>query len=360
VSGKGVVELQAQLYRTQEQARMRGDGIPGVQDKHIRRKAGQQPGACSAHQSGGPSTRVLGPSAVVRGYNNNSAQQHIYVMCQFEIHVLGATLARGVHISSCMLHQQAALPTHSPSHPAASPPSPQPPGIDVSSIKNKGVEAREARDRAAAAKASGTGPERLAESSAALARKAALYDRLAAQGGAGDDQQDDKYEVGRSTNHTGCAAAECVVQSLESAADVAAELVHLQERLRCSWCRLHLVLWALWTHLQQRCFLWVLESIRIEPRPTARVCLPLPGCTTTYPCAVPVLLLCPQVEFWRKGAAHDEEQWQQQRHEQEWLQGRGPVDSAHAAVGGSGDMMTEDMARWGVVHKRQILSDHLV
>jgi hypothetical protein len=41
VSGKGVVELQAQLYRTQEQARMRADGLPGVQDKEIRRKAGE-------------------------------------------------------------------------------------------------------------------------------------------------------------------------------------------------------------------------------------------------------------------------------------------------------------------------------
>jgi len=41
VSGKGVVELQAQLYRTQEQARLRADGLPGVQDKHARRKAGR-------------------------------------------------------------------------------------------------------------------------------------------------------------------------------------------------------------------------------------------------------------------------------------------------------------------------------
>lgn len=41
MSGKGVVELQAQLYRTQEQARMRADGLPGMQDKEVRRKAGR-------------------------------------------------------------------------------------------------------------------------------------------------------------------------------------------------------------------------------------------------------------------------------------------------------------------------------
>jgi hypothetical protein len=57
-----------------------------------------------------------------------------------------------------------------------------------------------------------------------------------------------------------------------------------------------------------------------------------------------------QVEFWRKGASHQDEQWQQQQqqyHEQDWLdhdRGR-PVDTAHEAVDGSGDMMTHDMAR---------------
>jgi hypothetical protein len=69
-------------------------------------------------------------------------------------------------------------------------------GIDVASIKNKGVEAREARDKALALKSSGSGRERLEESRAALQRKAALYDRLAAQGGTGDDEQDERYEVG--------------------------------------------------------------------------------------------------------------------------------------------------------------------
>lgn len=68
-------------------------------------------------------------------------------------------------------------------------------GIDVASIKNKGVEAREARDKALALKTTGTATERLAESSAALERKAALYDRLAAQGGTGDDEQDERFEV---------------------------------------------------------------------------------------------------------------------------------------------------------------------
>jgi hypothetical protein len=40
VSGKGVVELQAQLYRTQEHARLRAEGSVDVKDKHVRRKAG--------------------------------------------------------------------------------------------------------------------------------------------------------------------------------------------------------------------------------------------------------------------------------------------------------------------------------
>jgi len=76
-------------------------------------------------------------------------------------------------------------------------------------------------------------------------------------------------------------------------------------------------------------------------------------CRNTLPCVV-------QVEFWRKGASHQEEeqqwqqqqeqqQWRQQQHEQEWLthdRGGGPVDTAQAAVEGSGDMMTQDMARW--------------
>jgi hypothetical protein len=56
-----------------------------------------------------------------------------------------------------------------------------------------------------------------------------------------------------------------------------------------------------------------------------------------------------QVEFWRKGASHQDEQWQKQQHyhEQDWLdhdRGR-PVDTAQEAVDGSGDMMTHDMAR---------------
>jgi hypothetical protein len=40
VSGKGVVELQAQLYRTQEHARLRAEGLVDVKDKHVPRKAG--------------------------------------------------------------------------------------------------------------------------------------------------------------------------------------------------------------------------------------------------------------------------------------------------------------------------------
>lgn len=72
----------------------------------------------------------------------------------------------------------------------------QHPGIDVASIKNKGVEEREARDRAQQQRSVGSGPERLAESAAALQRKAALYDRLAAQGGGDEDENgDDRYEV---------------------------------------------------------------------------------------------------------------------------------------------------------------------
>jgi hypothetical protein len=57
-----------------------------------------------------------------------------------------------------------------------------------------------------------------------------------------------------------------------------------------------------------------------------------------------------QVEFWRKGASHEEEQWQRHhhQHEEDWLdhgRGGGQVDTAQAAVDGSGDMMTQDMAR---------------
>lgn len=49
-----------------------------------------------------------------------------------------------------------------------------------------------------------------------------------------------------------------------------------------------------------------------------------------------------QVEFWRKGASH-----QQEEQEQDWLQHgrREHVDTSAAAVAGSGGMMSEDMAR---------------
>eukprot|EP00775_Hariotina_reticulata_P005840 gene5840-6081_t len=106
VSVKGVVELQAQLYRAQEQARLRSEGGVDITDKHIRRKA----------------------------------------------------------------------------------------GIDVSSIRNPGVEAREARDKQLQLKSTGEGPERLAESSTALQRKAQLYDRMV-RGEGLDDDDHDKYEV---------------------------------------------------------------------------------------------------------------------------------------------------------------------
>ena len=49
----------------------------------------------------------------------------------------------------------------------------------MSRLRNTGVEAREARDRAHALRTTGEGPERLAASAEALTRKAALYDRLA-------------------------------------------------------------------------------------------------------------------------------------------------------------------------------------
>jgi hypothetical protein len=51
-----------------------------------------------------------------------------------------------------------------------------------------------------------------------------------------------------------------------------------------------------------------------------------------------------QVEFWRKGPSH-----QQEEQEQDWLwHGRqqDPVDTSAAAVAGSGGMMSEDIARW--------------
>lgn len=57
--------------------------------------------------------------------------------------------------------------------------------------RNAGVDARDARDKLQL-KATGEGAERLAESQAALARKAQLYEKLAR-----GEQQDDeeKYEV---------------------------------------------------------------------------------------------------------------------------------------------------------------------
>jgi hypothetical protein len=186
---------------------MRGDGLPGVQDKHIRRKAGQLPSTCKAYPAGAPAhSHAAGPA--VRGGMHALAwqiHQQMYSSCGLHREVLG------VHQQTCAHHTLQSLCQHvypQPCHPAPPPPHTHTPsGIDVSSIKNKGVEAREARDRAAAVKATGTGPERLAESAAALERKAALYERLAAQGGAGDDEQDDKYEVGwQGTNTTEPAA----------------------------------------------------------------------------------------------------------------------------------------------------------
>lgn len=65
-------------------------------------------------------------------------------------------------------------------------------GIDVASIKNPGVEAREARDKQLQLKTRGEGQERFDESSAALQRKSQLYQRLS-KGAVQDD--DEKYEV---------------------------------------------------------------------------------------------------------------------------------------------------------------------
>lgn len=48
-----------------------------------------------------------------------------------------------------------------------------------------------------------------------------------------------------------------------------------------------------------------------------------------------------QVEFWRKGPSHQQE-------EQDWLSHERPteaVDTVEAAIAGSGAMMTADMAR---------------
>jgi hypothetical protein len=70
-------------------------------------------------------------------------------------------------------------------------------GIDVASIKNPGVEAREARDKQLQLKSTGSGAERLAESSAALQRKAHLYERLAR---GDEDDEHEKYEVGGEAN----------------------------------------------------------------------------------------------------------------------------------------------------------------
>jgi hypothetical protein len=74
-------------------------------------------------------------------------------------------------------------------------------GIDVSSIKNPGVEAREARDRQLQLKSTGSGAERLAESNAALQRKAQLYERLAR---GDEDDEHEKYEVGGEEGSSWC------------------------------------------------------------------------------------------------------------------------------------------------------------
>jgi hypothetical protein len=60
-------------------------------------------------------------------------------------------------------------------------------------LSNAGVAARAARDEQQRA-ASGSGPQRLADSAAALERKAALYERLA-RGEVEDEAE--RYEVGR-------------------------------------------------------------------------------------------------------------------------------------------------------------------
>eukprot|EP00878_Enallax_costatus_P043667 GHUV01051711.1.p1 GENE.GHUV01051711.1~~GHUV01051711.1.p1 ORF type:complete len:160 (-),score=24.88 GHUV01051711.1:201-680(-) len=75
---------------------------------------------------------------------------------------------------------------------------PRPAGVDVASIKNPGVEAREAQDKQLQLKSRGEGQERLAESTAALQRKSELYQRLA-KGEVDDD--DEKYEVGLGDRH---------------------------------------------------------------------------------------------------------------------------------------------------------------
>lgn len=160
------MELQAQLYQTQEQARMRADGLPGVQDRHVRRKAGgsgsQVYSSLRACASAIATTNMRAAAAAAAHAENNNSSSELCICCRTTTTTKPPAIAAG---------------------------------IDVASIKNKGVEAREARDRALALESNGSGAERLAESRAALQRKAALYDRLAAQGGTGDDEQDEKYEV---------------------------------------------------------------------------------------------------------------------------------------------------------------------
>lgn len=148
---------------------MRADGLPGVQDGHIRRKAGQ----------------YLHMHSLIHKYGTLHHSSCSSCLCQAGIECHTAVCSPSVRHPANFLCRPAPH-THSSCCPA---------GIDVASIKNKGVEAREARDRELALKSGGSSRERLAESSAALERKAALYERLAAQGGTGDDGQDEQYEV---------------------------------------------------------------------------------------------------------------------------------------------------------------------
>lgn len=80
-------------------------------------------------------------------------------------------------------------------------------------------------------------------------------------------------------------------------------------------------------------------------------CASIPGWSAGHARQHMFVWVAVQVEFWRKGASYEEEeQWQQQQqyHEQDWLDHEHrsrAVDTAQAAVGGSGDMETQDMAR---------------
>lgn len=94
---------------------MRGDGIPGIQDKHIRRKAGQWAGAV-VHTTQKPPAHTHASAADVWGGTPKALPGRAHATayrCTMSVidTCFEFKVGRDVHISSCILHQpQATAP----------------------------------------------------------------------------------------------------------------------------------------------------------------------------------------------------------------------------------------------------------